>query len=83
MLAQRTLAFSKEIGCLHPDVIVKFDQEAASKSLVEEIWKMRAMKGCGKWMVKNSQVGASASIGVVKKTIESVQGQTRIMKLAF
>ena len=82
-VVQRTLAFLEEIGCLHPDVSVKSDQEAACKCLVAEIGKMRAMKGGGKWIVENSQVGASASNGVVERVIQSVQGQIRVMKLAL
>jgi len=80
---RRVLAFLTEVGCMHKDVIVKSDQEPSIASIVNEIGKMRAMEGGGRWIVESSPVGASASNGVVERAIQSVQAQTRVLKLAL
>ena len=79
---RRVLAFLTGVGCMHKDAIVKSDQEPSIFSIVDEVGKMRAMEGGGRWIVE-SPVGASASNGVVERAIQSVQAQTRVLKLAL
>ncbi len=73
----------REVGCEHGDVIVKSDQEPAMTSILTEVGRMRAVAGGGRYIVERSPVGSSASNGVVERAVQSVQGQTRVLKIAL
>ena len=77
------MVFLHETGCLHGDNIVRSDQEPAVMSIIEEVGKMRAQRGGGRFNVENSPVGSSQSNGVEEKAIQFVQGQVRVLKLAL
>ena len=80
---KRIVAFLHETGCLHGDMIVRSDQELAVMSIMEEVGKIRAQRGGGRFVVENSPVGSSQSNGVAEKAIQSVQGQVQVLKLAL
>lgn len=82
-VAERAVAFLEEIGCMNGDVIVKSDQEASIKALVEQIGRVRSTRGSGKWIVEHSPVGASQSNGIIERAVQSMQGQLRTLKLAL
>ena len=82
-ISERIVAFLHETGCLHGDIIVRSDQELAVMSIIEEVGKIRAQRGGGRFVVENSPVGSSQSNGVAEKAIQSVQGQVRVLKLAL
>jgi hypothetical protein len=82
-VAKRIIAFLAEVGCLRGGVIVRSDQEPAMTSLVDEIGRRLAASGGGRRVVDDSPVGASASNGLVKRAIQSVQAQIRVLKLAL
>ena len=82
-ISERIVAFLHETGCLHGDIIVRSDQEPAVMSIIEEVGKIRAQRGGGRFVVENSPVGSSQSNGVAEKAIQSVQGQVRVLKLAL
>ena len=52
-------------------------------SIIEEVGKIRARRGGGRFVVENSPVGSSQSNTVAEKAINSVQGQVRVVKLAL
>ena len=52
-------------------------------SVVNEVARLRAAAGGGKFIVEASPVGSSTSNGVVERAIQSVQGQVRVLKLAL
>ena len=82
-IAKRVVAFLAEVGCMHNDIVVKSDQEPAICSIINEVGRLRAAAGGGRFIVENSPVGSSASNGMVERAIQSVQGQVRVMKLAL
>ena len=45
--------------------------------------RRKAIVGGGRWVCENSGVGSSASNGVVERSIQSVQQQVRVLKLAL
>ena len=79
-IAKRVLAFLKEIGCESGGLTVKSDQEAAVKAIVEEIGRLRAAGGGGRYVVENSPVGASQSNGVVERHIQTIEQLVRVLK---
>lgn len=79
----RVLAFLSDHGIPRRDVFVRSDQEAAIEHTVEEVEKRRAASGGGKWLAQHSPGGSSASSGVVEQAIQSVQGHTRVAKVAL
>jgi hypothetical protein len=81
-VARRVMAFLVEVGCQYGDIIVRADQEPAIACIVNEVGRLRAIAGGGRYVVENSPVGASASNGMVERAIQSVQGQVRVLKLA-
>ena len=81
--ARRLMAWMRELGHAHGDVIVKSDNEPAVKSLVEEWGRLRAAEGGGKMVVENSPVGSSQSNGVVERGIQTVQGMIRTLRSAL
>ena len=69
-VARRVMAFLKEVGCEYNDIIVKSDHEPAIISIVNEVARLRAAAGGGKFIVEGSPVGSSASNdGVVERAI--------------
>ena len=58
-LQNRIKGFFNEIGVLHGDMIIKTDQEPAIKAIVEDLGKVKAADGSGKYIVENSPVGSS------------------------
>lgn len=82
-VAKRVIAFLSEIGCLHGDVVVRSDQEPAMVAVVNEVGRLRAAAGGGRWIVEHSPVGSSASNGVAERAIQAVQQQVRVLKLAI
>ncbi len=57
-IAKRAVAFMKEVGCEFGSIIVKSDQELATKAVVDEICKYRAAGGAGtRSVVEASPVG--------------------------
>ena len=78
-IAKRFMGFLKEIGCQYGDLVVKSDQEAAAKAVVEGVGTLRALDGGGKYIMENSPVGASRSNGNIERGIQSVAGQTRVI----
>ena len=81
--ARMVLDLIHECGDKNREVIVKSDQEAAIKNLVDEVDREKALHGGGRWVVDHSPVGASASNGFVERAIQFVQGQIRVLKLAL
>ena len=82
-IAKRVMAFLEEIGCEYHDLIAKSDQEPAITSLLDEVARHRAAGGGGEFIMERSPVASSASNGVVERAIQSVEGQTRVLKLAL
>ena len=82
-ISERIVAFLHETGCLHGDIIVRSDQEPAVMSITEEVGKIRAQRGGGRFVGENSPVGSSQSNGVAEKAIQPVQGQVRVLKLVL
>ena len=81
--ARRVVAFLKEIGLVQCDLIVKSDQEPAIVAVVNEVGRVRAAAGGGKYIVEASPVGSSGSNGVVERAIRSVEQQVRVMRDAL
>lgn len=79
-VSRRILSFLQEVGCEFGDLIVKCDQEEAIKSVVNDVGRLRAAAGGGKYIVEHSPVGASASNGIIERGIQSVEGQVRVIK---
>ena len=81
--ARRLMAWMREVGHAHGDVIVKSDNEPALRDLVEAWAKLRAAEGGGKMVMENSPVGSSQSNGVVERGIQAVQGMIRTLRSAL
>ncbi len=69
-VVKRIMVFLTEIACVRGDVIEKSHQEPAMEKPPDEIGKMRAAEGGGRWVVEHSPVEASASNGVVERERE-------------
>jgi hypothetical protein len=82
-IARRIVAFMKEIGVVHGDVLVKTDQEPAIMAIVEEAGRVRAAEGGGRYVIEQSPVGSSASNGIVERAILGVEQQARVLKSAL
>jgi hypothetical protein len=82
-IARRVVAFLREIGCEHGDMVVKSDQAPAIMAIVAEVGRLRAAGGGGRFITENSPVGSSASNGVVERAIRSVEQQTRCSRAAW
>ena len=76
---RRMVGFLKEIGCLHGDIVIKSDQEAAIKAVVEDLARAKASEGSGRCIIENSPVGSSQSNGMVERGIQSVAAQARVL----
>ena len=62
---------------------MKSDQGLATLSTLNDVGKLRAVEGGGRFVLEHSPVGASQSNGVVERQIQSVGGQVRAMKSAI
>ena len=82
-IARRIVAFMREVGCEQGDITVKTDQEEAMKSIVTAVGRVRAAAGGGRMTVEMSPVGQSQSNGIAERAIQSVEGQTRVLKDAL
>lgn len=80
-IARRIVAFMREVGCEQGDLTVKTDQEEAMKSIVTAVGRVRAAAGGGRMTVEMSPVGQSQSNGIAERAIQSVEGQTRVLKI--
>ena len=78
-VSQRVMAFMKEVGVEYGDLTVKSDQEPAIQKVIEDVGKLRAIAGGGKYVVENSPVGSSASNGVIERGIQAISGQARVL----
>ena len=66
-ISRRVIGYLREVGCLHGDVIVKSDQEPVLRSIVEEVGRLKATDGSGRYVIENSLVGASQSNGMIER----------------
>ena len=82
-IAKRIMAFLKEVGCEMGDLTVKTDQEPAIKTIVEDVAKMRAAAGGGRYVEENSPVGSSASNGVIERYVQTIQQMVRVLRSAL
>ena len=74
-IARRIVAFRREIGVAHGDLLVRTDQEPAIRSIVEEVGQVRAAEGGGLYVIEQSPVGSSASNGLLERATLSVEQQ--------
>ena len=81
-IARRIVAFMREIGVAHGDLLVRTDQEPETRGSVEEAGRVRAAEGGGRYVVEQSPVGSSASNGLVERAILSVEQQARVLNSA-
>ena len=77
--AARIMAFIRELGLAEADIIMKGDQEAAIKAVIE---KVAGMRPTARTIPEHSPVGSSGSNGVVERAVQEVEGQLRTMRLA-
>ena len=70
----------REICLEHHDTIIKNDNEPALVAIVNEVSKLRAAAGGGKFMPENSPTGDSKPNGIVERAIQSVEGTIRIRR---
>ena len=82
-IAKRLMAWLKEVGCEHGDLIIKSDNEPALKHLVEDWAKLRSTKGGGKTIIEHSPIKSSKSNGVVERAVQSCQGMIRTLRSAL
>ena len=68
-IATRDAGFSREIGSLHGDMVVKSDQEPALRSIVEDVGRLEVSDGNGRYVVECTPVGASWSNGMIERAI--------------
>ena len=80
--SRRLVAFMKEVGILHGDLLVKSDQEPAIKAILDDAGRVRSSEGGGRYIMEQSPVGSSASDGVGERAILRVEQQVRVMKSA-
>jgi hypothetical protein len=81
-VAKRILAFLREIGCEHGDVIFKSDNEPAIVAILDDVAALRAASSAGRVIRENSVVGDSKTNGVAERAIQSVEGMVRVLKAA-
>ena len=63
-------------------MVVKSDQEAEIKALVDDVGRSKAADGNGRYIVESSPVGASQSSDMVERGFQSVAAQARVMMSA-
>ena len=82
-ISRRVLEFLRETGHEQGDIVLKSDQEAAMKVIINEVGRVRAAAGGGRCIVEHSPVGSSASNGSVERAILSVEQQSRVLRNAL
>ena len=80
--ARRLMAWLREVGHAHGDIIVKSDNEPALTSLVEDWARLRAVEGVGRMIIEHSPVHSSQSNGIVERGVQAVQGMVRTLRSA-
>ena len=79
-MTDRVMKFFEECGDQAGDIIIKTEQEAAIACLVRSIVTERGNE-IGRR--KESPVGIHASYVIVKRAVQTVEGQVRVMKIAL
>ena len=69
-----------EAGCAGMRLIIKTDQEASVKALIEDVVAQREE---GRTIVEESPVQSSGSNGVVERAVQEVEARIRAIFLAF
>ena len=82
-VANRVLAFIREVGCAYIDIIIRCDQEPAILALREDISRSRAQLFQCKSLPEESPKESHASNGIVERAVKSVEAQIRVMRSAF
>ena len=72
-----------ECGNQFGDNIVKTDQEPAITCLVKDIVLEKGEELGSKTIVEESPVGSKGSNSVAERAVQEVEGQLRVLKLAF
>ena len=78
--ARRLVAFIKELGMEHCDLVIKHDQEPALVDLMKEVARKRIP---AKTLNEESPVGSSASNGKIERGVQTVEGHIRVLKSAL
>ena len=78
-ISKRIMAFFQEVGCEFGDVVVKSDEEPSMQTVVQDVGRLRAAGGGGKYVMEHSPVKASASNGCIERGIQSIEGQVRVL----
>ena len=76
----KALEFMEEVGDMTSKVIVKTDQEPSIQYFVKDLIDSRTQ---GQTVVEESPVKSSGSNGVVERGVQILEGQLRVMLLAF
>ena len=82
-IARRTIAFLREMGVEHRDVVAKSDSEPAVVSILNEVDKIRAGSGVGSFVHERSVTGDSRSNGIVERAAQSFEDMVRVLKTAL
>ena len=83
LTVDKMLYFMAECGSQSGDVIIKTDQEPAIEYLMKDIVEARGNeKGC-RTIVEESLVKSKGSNGIVEGAVQAIEGQIRVMKLAW
>ena len=76
----KALNLLEEVGDMTSKVIVKTDQEPSIQYFVKDLIESRPQ---GQTVIEESPVKSSGSNGVVERGVQVLEGQLRIMLLAF
>jgi hypothetical protein len=76
------MEFFIECGCRTGDIIVKTDQEAV-KYLTKDLAAERGNEPGSRTLLEESPVCSSGSNGVVERSVQAVEAQIRVLKLAI
>ena len=76
----KALEFMEEVGDMTSKVIVKTDQEPSIQYFVKDLIDSRTQ---GQTIIEESPVKSSGSNGVVERGVQILEGQLRVMLLAF
>ena len=79
-VAKRVMAFLDELGLSHCPVTFKTDQEP---SIIDLVNKLKSLRVGIITHIENSQVGASASNGVMERGCQALEGMIRVLKDAL
>ena len=76
----KALQFMEEVGDTTSKVIVKTDQEPSIQYFVKDLIESRPQ---GQTVIEESPVKSSGSNGIVERGVQVLEGQLRVMLLAF